>query len=224
MTDPNMIALGRRVSKDERDHNYLLPRRRAEAKPITSRSWRTPPAFDQGSTSQCVAYSGVRWLVTSPIINKPIDFEWLYQQCRINDEWPGEDYDGTSVRALFKVFKDMGLVGEYRWGFDAETVVNHVLTTGPVVMGTLWSAAMSNADKYGYSHADGNMDEGHAWCVVGANRARKNPDKTEGAIRYVNSWGTGWSQKGRAWVTFRDLEELIKADGEAAVGEEIKHV
>jgi C1A family cysteine protease len=38
----------------------------------------------------------------------------------------------------------------------------------------------------------------------------------------VNSWGPGWGQNGRAWITFKDLDRLIKAEGEAAVAMEMK--
>jgi C1A family cysteine protease len=39
-----------------------------------------------------------------------------------------------------------------------------------------------------------------------------------------NSWGKGWGQKGRAWITFNDLEALIEDYGEACVATEIKKV
>jgi C1A family cysteine protease len=38
----------------------------------------------------------------------------------------------------------------------------------------------------------------------------------------VNSWGTGWGLKGRAYLTFETLDRLIKMEGEAAVATEIK--
>ena len=66
------------------------------------------------------------------------------------DEWPGEDYDGTSVRAFYKWLKVKGFITEYRWAFDCETVINHVLGIGPVQMGTIWDESMSNPDRWGY--------------------------------------------------------------------------
>ena len=41
-------------------------------------------------------------------------------------------------------------------------------------------------------------------------------------MRAVNSWGEGWGQRGRFWLTFGDLDKLIKADGEACVAIETK--
>lgn len=167
----------------------------------------------------------VKYLTTSPIQNKPLEPRALYKDCQRNDEWPGENYEGTSVRALFKVFKRMGLVTEYRWAFDCETVVNHVLTTGPVVMGTVWDAGLSNPDKHGYITPDSgieNVTDGHAWTIIGANRLRLNPDRTKGACRMIQSWGDSWGpQHGRAWISFKDIATLIKLDGEACVATEV---
>lgn len=222
----NSSGLGRRVSKDARDHDYLIPRRRAEASTITQRTWYSKGVLDQGNTSQCVAYSGVKYLTTAPIYNKPLVPFDLYRECLVVDEWPGEDLEnGTSVRALFKVFKRKSLVTEYRWAFDVEPVINHVLTTGPVVMGTLWDADLSNPDRYGYIAPGPDIEKewgGHAWLIIGANRKRKNPDRSVGAVRMINSWGDNWGpQRGRAWLSFKHLDALIKLDGEACVATEI---
>jgi hypothetical protein len=224
-TTQNLIGTGRRPSKDARDRNYPIPNRRSAAKAITQKTWYSKGVLDQGNTSQCVAYSGVKYLTTAPVMNKPLVPLEIYKECLKVDEWPGEDLEnGTSVRALFKVLKRRGLVTEYRWAFDCETVVNHVLTTGPVVMGTLWDAELSNADHHGYI-APGkdiaNEQDGHAWLVIGANRKRKNPDRSIGAARMINSWGPNWNGSGRAWMSFKDLDKLIKLDGEACVATEV---
>lgn len=218
-------GLGRRVStRDAPNESYALSRR-AHAAGVVQKHWSTPAPFDQGATSQCVAYAGVRYLVSGPVRNLPVNFEALYRECLRNDEWEGEDVEGgTSVGALFKVLKARGVVSEYRWGFDAETVVDHLLTKGPVVMGTLWSDEMANVGSDGYLTV-GNLArarDGHSWCATGANRRRRNPDRSWGAVRSPNSWGPRWGDGGRFWVSFGDLDKLIKADGEACVAMEVK--
>lgn len=221
------IGLGRLLAKDERDRTHVMPWRAAAAS-LASRYWHTPAAFDQGATSQCVAYAGVRYLVSAPTRNKPIGFSDLYRDCQKADEWPGEDYDGTTVRALFKTFKARGLVSGYQWAFDAKPVIDHLLMVGPVVMGTIWSDAMANIGSNGYLTVNADLSrevEGHAWCAIGANRKRRNPDGSLGAVRAVNSWGVDWGpSKGRFWVSFSDIGRLIAADGEACVAKEIKGV
>lgn len=217
------IGLGRLPSKDVRDHQYLIPVRRKAASVVTQKTWYSGGVMDQGATSQCVAYSGVKYLTSGPVYNKPLDPVELYRECLKLDEWPGEDFDGgTSVRALFKALKGRGLVTEYRWAFELEPVVNHVLTTGPVVMGTVWTYDMFMPHNVnGYIWPTGSVEGGHAWLIIGANRNRRNPDGSKGAFRMVNSWGDDWGQNGRAWLSFETLAYLIKQDGEAAVATEV---
>jgi hypothetical protein len=226
----NLAGLGRLEPPDrDKDLDYLLPRRTAQAKAITYRMWFSPEVLDQGSTPQCASYSGIKWLTSHPVINiAPWPPEWLYKEAQKVDEWPGEDYDGTSVRAVFKVLKREGFVSEYRWAFDLETVVNHVLTVGPLVMGTLWDADLANPDRWGYIRPGPDIDrvqEGHAWTIIGANRKRPNPGEgTIGAVRIINSWGDKWGDKGRAWMSFQSLAKLIKLRGEACAASEVKRV
>src|SRR5215207_1538402 len=215
--DDNQIGLGRIRSVDERDQEFLLPKRIRAADEIRSRTWFSLGVMDQGATSQCVAYAGTKYLESGPIVQKsPVVPQVLYNECQRVDEWPGEAYDGTSVRALFKVLKTRGLVSEYRWAFEFTPVIDHVLYRGPVVMGTSWHREMFTPDRWGYIAPDGPIDGGHAWLIIGAARDRKNPDGSTGAVRMINSWGPNWgSQNGRAWITFANLDKLIKDDGEA---------
>lgn len=223
-----MSGLGRLPARDERDAKFLLqpkPGRLSQFR--TEQTWHSlEPPFDQGNTSQCVAYSSIKYLRAAPVMNKKLDQTHctnFYNECQRIDEWPGEDYDGTSVRAAFKLLKSMGYITEYRWAQDAETVMKHVLTKGPVVMGTVWTMDMFMPhNRNGYIFPTGEEAGGHAYLIIGANRRRKNPDRSTGAFRILNSWGDNWGQKGRAWITMKDLDKLIAYDGEACVATEIK--
>lgn len=223
-----MTGLGRIFARDLRDHQYLIPNRTREAQPITSRYWLSKgPILDQGNTSSCVGHAGTRYLTSHPVVNPFIDPFELYREAQKVDEWPGEEpaYEGTSVRALFRVLKARGLVSGYRWAFDCETVVSHLLTTGPVVMGTDWTYDMMDGDRWGYIRPTGRMAGGHAYLLIGASRIKKDPLTGKlGAVRIINSWGGNWNQRGKAWMTFADLDKLIKANGEAGVASETKRV
>jgi hypothetical protein len=219
---------GRLRAPDPRDRMYALPQRPRAAVGVTKRLWRSPGILDQGQTSQCVVYSGDKYLTTRPITNKGFrtneDREKIYKEVQALDEWPGEDYDGTSVRAFYKWLKDKGFISEYRWAFDCETIINHVLGTGPVQMGTIWDDGLSQPDPRGYLSptTDTADDSGHAWIIVGADREARNPDGSSGRVTMVNSWGYEWAKKGRAFLTFDNVDKLIKMEGEAAVATEIK--
>ncbi|MGH7186579.1 MAG: hypothetical protein ACREIB_09935 [Pseudomonadota bacterium] len=221
---PRMDWYGRLIAKDARDHKFLMKPDKKEAAKTDSRSWAVGAGMplNQGATPQCVAYSGFGYLLTSPIRNRPkFKPKWLYDNCQQADEWPGEDYDGTSVRALFKVLKREGYCSGYEWAFSFAPILAQVLTVGPVVLGTDWMAGMDEPGPGGYIWPAGENLGGHAWLLVGANRNRKNPDRSVGAFRMMNSWGDDWGAKGRAWITFAAVDELIKADGEACTSVEV---
>lgn len=215
-------GLGRLSSKDERDHKYLL-KKKASALNRTNRYWTAKPALDQLDTSECVGYSGYQWLTSFPVKNvPPFNPTYLYHQAQRNDEWPGEDYEGSSVRGLFKALKSIGYVNEYRWAFDVETVVSHLLTVGPVVIGTVWTTGMFMADRDGFiDDIGGDVVGGHAYVLIGANRKKLSRNGT-GAVRILNSWGTSWEDSGRAWLSFTALKWLLDQDGEACAATEIK--
>lgn len=215
-------GLGRLHAPDERDRRFLLPPRRVEAKGVVRRSWTAGAILNQGNTPQCVGYSTWGFLTASPIRNKPsFSPTDLYREAQQNDEWPGEGYDGSSVRGAMKALQKRGLVSGYSWAFDCEAVIDHVLSVGPVVMGTDWYERMFVPNRYGYLLPEGRVVGGHAWLIVGADRERNNRDGTVGAIRMINSWGRGWGENGRARMSFAALDRLIKADGEASVATEV---
>lgn len=216
------MSLGRLPSPDTRDRAYLLPRRSASYVP-RRRLWYTRGVLDQLDKPHCVAFSWSKWLTTHPVKNSLGEPEAaFYLDCQRNDAWPGEDYEGTSVRAGANQLKARGFISEYRWAFDSATALDHVLGVGPMVVGTTWWQEMLDPDPHGYIAADGGNMGGHAWLVIGADRDRPNPDGSRGAIRMINSWGPNWGpQHGRAWVTFADFEILIADGGEACAATEI---
>jgi hypothetical protein len=230
-THPREIAkempwFGRIRMVDPNDKKYLMKPDKEKAEQVTAKTWAYgTKVLNQGPTSQCVGYSTWEYLYTSPVRNKPkLTPTQIYRKAQEYDQYPGEDYEGSSIRGAFKYLqKEAQLLESYEWAFDCETAIAHLLTEGPVLVGTNWYNGMDEADKHGYIWATGGGgDMGHAYLIIGANRERKNPDGTRGAVRMLNSWGE-WGEKGsgRAWITFQCFDFLIKEDGEAGIGKEI---
>lgn len=212
------VGLGRLPSADERDKNFLMKTILPKTVTITSKYWDDRGWWgDQGALPQCVGYSLAHWLENSPITHKAtppvVPPSVIYSQAQKIDEWPGEDYDGTSVRAGAKVLQDMGFIGEYRWSFDLATTIDAVLTKGPVVVGTNWYESMFYPTN-GLIKVSGNVAGGHAYLINGVNTNNK-------LFRIKNSWGQSWGIKGRAYISFSDMERLIHEDGEVMLGVEI---
>lgn len=221
--------LGRLHSVDINDERYLLrslnPQAAVEARNVPYRYHFHETVLDQGNSSACTGAAAWQWLDMGPVrnLNKP-DFVTLYRANQENDEWVGGEpaYYGSSVRASFKVMKKLGFVKTYAWAFDLETLVNHVLAEGPAILGTDYYTDMFRTDKDGFVHVGGRLAGGHAYAVKGASRVKKCPDGSLGAFRCINSWGEDFGQKGMFWLSFKDAEALIKAQGEAATAFEQK--
>ena len=94
--------------------------------------------YDQGNEGACVGFSESRAM---SLLNRTrYAARWLYLEAQKNDEWAGEDYDGTSVRAGFEILR---LRGHRR-------LINGV--TGPELLGDGVAAyrwARSVADVHG---------------------------------------------------------------------------
>jgi len=137
----------------------------------------------------------------------------FYTECQRNDEWPGEDYDGTSVRASGRVLTQLGLVDAYHWAFNLTDVIDAVLSTGPVVMGTDWYTGMFEPDSMGMVEGTGIVVGGHAYLLYGVNTLSR-------IATCRNSWGLDYGLSGTFRMSFDLLEELILSNGEAMLATE----
>lgn len=219
-----LAGMGRLIQKDKRSlSEHAMPVSLEDASNITHRFWNGGKVLDQGDSPMCVGFSGWGWLAGGPVVNHPpFTPQDLYKFAQDYDEWPGNDYDGSSTLGLMKALKDKGYVGEYVWAKDAETLVAWILLHGPVLVGTKWTTDMFTPDRHGFISPTGKDEGGHEWRIVGADRTKRCSDGSRGAVRMVNSWGVGWGDVGRAWISFKDLDTLIKDDGEAVTVTEIK--
>lgn len=214
-------SLGRLHIPDPRDSAYpvrtLLPARSGRV----YRYWENDGWWgDQGWTSQCVAYAWTHWLEDGPVPQDGpapcVDPAAIYREAQKIDEWPGEDYEGTSVRAGAKVLQALGYIREYRWAYTLEDVVAVLLELGPVVVGTAWYDSMFDPHPDETLRIRGKRPVGgHAYLLNGVNT------KTE-RVRLKNSWGRSWGVDGHAYLRFGDLARLLREDGEACLAVEVE--
>ena len=222
-----MPGLGRLPSPDPRDRNF--PLRAAVPRNLTGRRywWDSGAWLDQGSTGTCVGHGWAHWVEDAP--RSPvgtIDPFQIYRDACLLDVWPeNDDQDldwGTSVRAGAKVLQNRGVVSSYLWAFNLQTVIDAVLSKGPVVVGTNWYEGMFN--PMWVTSADGTPRKtirirgdvmgGHCYTLNGVST-------TAQVFRLKNSWGRLWGAGGRASISFDDMERLISEDGEAAMAVQI---
>jgi len=224
-------GLGRVHMPDQRDGAFPMSTLldRAEPDELT-RSWRYWNAEgwwgDQLSTPHCVAFSWAHWLEDGPTTQPEtphgtgpvVDTTDLYNAAQLVDEWPGEGYDGTSVRAGAKILQQRGFISAYHWASPNDPlmdVIDAILTTGPVVVGTNWYRSMFTPDDMGFLQVEGSIAGGHAYLLNGVNVKR-------GVVRVKNSWGQDWGSRGHALLSFEDIESLLLEDGEACLADEVR--
>lgn len=216
------ISLGRLYIPDERDDAFPMSNVLPQEKPVRHYKyyWLEGWRGNQGRFPHCVAFAWLHWLengsitqnhVAAPVINPKL----LYDRCQKVDQWPGERYDGTSVRAGAKILMDEGYIASYHWTRSADELALAILTKAPVVVGTKWYRGMSYPDADNVMHLTGSLDGGHAYFVNGYNAKTR-------MFRILNSWGDEWGKRGLAYISHDDMDKLLKDHGECCLAVEIK--
>lgn len=204
----------------------------AELEP-RSYTWGAPFHLNQGQEGACVAHGVTHEALAKP---KPVDFrifpmpqwasraQWAqsrhgtnqevaqqfafdgYDWCRKNDEWPGENYDGTSAAAGARMAASAGLVTEYRWAETVRDFLTAISRHGPGCFAIDWKTGMMKPDSDGFIHPTGIVEGGHQiMCNVIALRRFKRP-----ALGLWQSWGEMpiW------WMYVDEMEEVVSNGGE----------
>lgn len=212
------IRLGRIEEFDERSLNF----------PLTSvlktgvkrnRIWRCNEYYNQGSTSSCVAYSIAHELASTPVevlgLTDDYIFNQIYCEAQKIDPWQGSEcgnnppkYGGTSVLAGVKTAQSLGYFNSYKWAFGLNDLLLGLSSAGPAVLGIKWYSNMTNPDVNGFIKPTGNLQGGHAILARGVNWNDKY-------VILRNSWGQSWNKNGDCYITFDDLDKLLKDNGEA---------
>jgi len=205
-----VIISGRRFIADDRD--YVLSHCKSSTR--SRRFWFSRWFGDQGLNPSCVGYAWSHWLECSPICQF-MNPEGIYTTAKFYDEWQGEDYKGTSVRAGAKVLHKLGFIPNYVWIKEIGQLMNFILNYGPVVMGTDWYEGMCEPTRKGIIRVSGESIGGHAYILDGYK---------PGWFRLKNSWNRTWGNKGRAWIHQDDIYTLMQRDGEACAATEVKPI
>ena len=197
--------------------------------PLRSFTWPNRYVSDQGSEGACVGHGHVGRSVNAPIISatkgttdddvSEMAFR-AYKDAQLVDEWPGEDYDGTSVLAGAKVMTEEGMYTSYWWAFNIDSVLLAIAYVGPVVLGIPWLDTMFHPRPSGLLDCTGKIAGGHCIRARGVRLHAKLAGEGLAPIevvRLTNSWGRDYGLNGDAYIRVDDLAELLEDEGDACV-------
>lgn len=213
---------------DERSLLYTANRRLNTTKSVRNRRWsREQGSVDQGSYQcrvcrqfgACTGYSGLFTALTTPRVmtrSSALSVHQaahrIYHGAQFHDQWYGqfESYEGSSVLGTCQYLKKNGNLKEYVWSRTLQEVLICLSNYGPVIAGTDWEWDMFEPNAGGLIGVSGGLAGGHAYELIGINVDLQ-------LVEIANSWGTGWGKNGSAWMTFADLDKLIRRRGEFAL-------
>jgi hypothetical protein len=220
---------------DYRDHLYQAPLINVPRdRPL--RTWQRYdlPVLDQGEEGACTGFglaTVVNYLTRTQAgsAGGDLDFQasprMLYEMAKLYDEWPGQDYEGSSVRAAVKGWHKHGVCREKDWPYDqndpgsltperqsrartnplgAYVRVNSkslvdmhaaITETGVLYVSAVTHAGWDDPGSVIQWSKTYTLDGGHAFVLVGYDR--------EG-FWVQNSWGAGWGLGGYSKLTYGD--------------------
>ena len=184
--------------------------------------------LDQKSEGACTGFSlaaAINCLNSSLDRQYQVSPRMLYEMAKRHDEWPGEQYDGSSLRGAIHGWKHMGVCSEELWPFrvgknnKGDLTIERARDARNNTVGAYYRikpnishfhAALNetgvisvsakvhrgwDAPKNGMITHHEKPDGGHAFVIVGYN------DK---GFWVQNSWGTKWGKNGLALWTYED--------------------
>lgn len=206
------LGLGRIEQFDSRSRNFpvsaILP---SDAAPRNIR-WACGIQLDQGAEPACVGFGWTQELAADPVVianQTNADGLRRYHAAQLIDEWPGENYAGTSVLAGAKVCKNEGYIEEYRWAFSLDDLILAVSNLGPAVIGIPWYSGMFAPDAQGVIRPTGTVVGGHCLDI-------DENIQTAAMFGLKNSWGQ-WGKQGRCYMSHADTWNLLRQGGDACI-------
>ncbi|MCR9142490.1 MAG: C39 family peptidase [bacterium] len=86
---------------------------------------------------------------------------------------------------------------------DLDSIKAELSKGNPVVFGIGVDDAFYNLRDKVYDKNQGQFYGGHAMTLVGYDDSKKSPRGHRGAFKLINSWGTGWGDRGYGWISYK---------------------
>lgn len=202
--------------QDPKHVGFLLEKQPEQSileRAFKTRNWTPLGILDQGADGACVGFGCAGNCGCTPKPQKDVSNAVglkLYHEAQTLDEWPGTNYDGTSLTGGMKALQKENRIGSYLWLQNAAQVALTIGYLSAVVIAVPWKQNMMDVDEDGLVHATGDDVGGHCVNLCGFNATSRR-------FKIQQSWGPDWGVKGFAWLSFDDLNVLLQQSGQAAV-------
>jgi hypothetical protein len=192
------------------------------------------PILDQGKEGACTGFGLATvihyLLLTREVVpdKKEVSPRMLYEMARRYDEWPGEQYSGSSARGAMKGWYKHGVCSEDYWAYDKKKQAKELYPArfADALRRPLGAylrvnhkdiiAMHSAISEVDVLYATGQVHSG--WDDVGSNGLIKwdEHQKIEGGHAFAlvgydeqgfwlqNSWDTDWGKDGFGHITYDD--------------------
>lgn len=195
------------------------------------------PILDQGREGACTGFglaTVANYLLTRRKVvpdRTPVSPRMLYDLARRYDEWPGEDYSGSSARGAMKAWHKHGVCSEEKWPYISNNGSEGGLTearTADAVRRPLGAYFRVNHKDLVAMHS-AIAEVGILYATATVHDGWGKADKKTGLIPYPgkvlgghafaivayddqgfwiqNSWGDDWGMGGFACITYDDWLE-----------------
>jgi len=221
---------------DSRDHYYepALVQSKPQVANVGGR------VLDQESEGACTGFA-LTGVINLLSMKRGQSFEasprMLYEMAQKHDEWPGEDYEGSSCRGAIRGWKNMGICSDDDWEYvvnePSELTIERALAARENPLGAYYRlrprvvdyhAALNEVDAIYVSarvHSgwfDPKSDAGHSLAII-----EPDPEPAGGhafaivgynEVGFIvqNSWGEKWGTDGFAIWRYVDWQANV-SDG-----------
>lgn len=203
-------------------------------RPGRTRLWTRKAWLDQGREGACTGFGLAHCISSTPRsteMTNEMGHEF-YIRARIDDEYPGENYEGSSVLGAMRAGQHYGYVREFWWATTLREMVVGLTNYGSFEAGLNWHTNQFYPDADGFITPDGNVEGGHAlevrgqhlfWLPKGTRLDRRGPDwwsfvdQTQSYFTMSQSWGRDHGLNGDVRMRFIHMEQLRQEQGEFAL-------